>query len=408
MKSHTSVSKMTRSITGDSPQHSSVGENAVAITPPDYGINFVDNSIIDAAPVQRQDGVEPSNTTTNQTVTTAEQPNRTGLPDQLKSGIENLSGYAMDDVRVHYNSSKPAQLNALAYAQGNEIHLGSGQERHLPHEVWHVVQQRQGRVQQTTQAKGVAINDSPQLEREADLMGARAVEAGRVNTPSMSFHARNITQAPMQRFCPECDESMKQQPVQRRNDVVQRLTISNAGGVKGDCGQYRVRWVFSLDSPAPEDGYIVQQIDFHNDEKGCDQPRVNSTPLAPSLTFWEAWFVKAGKKLDQTTIDDAWTDQSSAAKRDNTSGTLAARGEVKFFSKKTTGDIGDFNKAPAKPIGGWGPGAEPQSGALPSTKTKPGWWGDAAIEGAATRWASSWWNCCGDEGSQFSRIDWNP
>src|SRR5437588_3507228 len=40
--------------------------------------------------------------------------NNTGLPDQLKSGIENLSGHSMDDVKVHYNSAKPAQLNAHA------------------------------------------------------------------------------------------------------------------------------------------------------------------------------------------------------------------------------------------------------------------------------------------------------
>src|SRR4051812_16037693 len=44
--------------------------------------------------------------------------NGTGLPDNLKAGVEALSGYSMDDVRVHYNSDKPAQLNALAYAQG--------------------------------------------------------------------------------------------------------------------------------------------------------------------------------------------------------------------------------------------------------------------------------------------------
>jgi hypothetical protein len=49
----------------------------------------------------------------------------------------------LSDVRVHRNSSKPAQLNALPYAQGNDIHLGPGQEQHLPHEAWHVVQLRQ-------------------------------------------------------------------------------------------------------------------------------------------------------------------------------------------------------------------------------------------------------------------------
>ncbi|MEA2821087.1 MAG: hypothetical protein QOJ86_3091 [Bradyrhizobium sp.] len=101
-------------------------------------------------------------------------PNATGLPDRLKAGVVQLSGLSMDDVRVHYNSAKPAQLQALAYAQGTDIHVAAGQEQHLPHEAWHVVQQKQGRVKPTLQLKGVAINDDTALEREADLMGAQA------------------------------------------------------------------------------------------------------------------------------------------------------------------------------------------------------------------------------------------
>ncbi|MDV6342329.1 DUF4157 domain-containing protein [Nitrosomonas sp. Is35] len=102
--------------------------------------------------------------------------NNTGLPDNLKSGIENLSGMSMDSVRVHYNSSQPAQLNALAYAQGTDIHVAPGQEQHLPHEAWHVVQQAQGRVQPTMQMKeGIPINDDRGLEHEADVMGAKAL-----------------------------------------------------------------------------------------------------------------------------------------------------------------------------------------------------------------------------------------
>lgn len=111
--------------------------------------------------------------------------NNTGLPDNLKSGIENLSGHSMDDVKVHYNSSKPAQLNAHAYAQGNQIHLASGQERHLPHEAWHVVQQKQGRVRPTMQMKGkVNINDDKGLEKEADEMGAKALNFNASSTKS--------------------------------------------------------------------------------------------------------------------------------------------------------------------------------------------------------------------------------
>ena len=102
-------------------------------------------------------------------------PNRTGLPDGLKAGVESLSGISLDDVRVHTNSSKPAKLNALAYTQGSDIHVAPGQERHLAHEAWHVVQQAQGRVQPTMQMKGVSINDNTGLEHEADVMGARAV-----------------------------------------------------------------------------------------------------------------------------------------------------------------------------------------------------------------------------------------
>ena len=101
--------------------------------------------------------------------------NNTGLPDTLKTGIENLSGLSMDDVRVHYNSDKPAQLQALAYAQGTEIHVAPGQERHLPHEAWHVVQQMQGWVQPTMQLRGgVQVNDDAGLEKEADVMGGKA------------------------------------------------------------------------------------------------------------------------------------------------------------------------------------------------------------------------------------------
>lgn len=102
------------------------------------------------------------------------------LPDSLRSGIESLSGISMDDVRVHRDSARPAQLDALAYAQGSQIHLGPGQEQHLPHEAWHVVQQRQGRVRPTMQLKSAtAVNDDHGLEHEADVMGARAREVGR-------------------------------------------------------------------------------------------------------------------------------------------------------------------------------------------------------------------------------------
>jgi hypothetical protein len=115
-------------------------------------------------------------------------------------GIESMSGYSLADVRVHYNSSRPAQLRAHAYAQGTDIHVAPGQEKHVPHEAWHLVQQAQGRVQPTLQTEnGVAINDDAALEAEADRMGAQALQhsGASADTGASRRLARSV--APVQR-----------------------------------------------------------------------------------------------------------------------------------------------------------------------------------------------------------------
>lgn len=53
--------------------------------------------------------------------------------------------------------------------------INSIQKKHLLHEAWHVVQQKQGRVQPTMQMQGVNVNDNEGLEKEADVMGEKAV-----------------------------------------------------------------------------------------------------------------------------------------------------------------------------------------------------------------------------------------
>ncbi len=104
--------------------------------------------------------------------------NGAGLPDPLKAGLEQLSGLDLSAVQIHYNATEPAQVNALAYTQGTDIRIAPGQARHLPHEGWHVVQQLQGRVKPTMQMKGTLVNDHDELEREADVMGAKAKQLG--------------------------------------------------------------------------------------------------------------------------------------------------------------------------------------------------------------------------------------
>ena len=104
--------------------------------------------------------------------------NETGLPDGLKAGVENLSGMSMDEVRVHYNASEPARLRASAFARGTDIHVAPGQEKHLAHEAWHVVQQKQGRVRPSGTVEGAEVNDEQSLEQEAELLGERALRLG--------------------------------------------------------------------------------------------------------------------------------------------------------------------------------------------------------------------------------------
>lgn len=103
-------------------------------------------------------------------------PNMTGIPDITKEQFENLSGFSFDDVRVHYNSDKPAQLQALAYTQGNQVYVASGQEKHLGHELGHVVQQKEGRVNPEKSVGNIKINNEAVLENEATRMSNACVQ----------------------------------------------------------------------------------------------------------------------------------------------------------------------------------------------------------------------------------------
>jgi hypothetical protein len=174
-----------------------------------------------------------------------EQRNETGLPERLKAGIERLSGLSMDNVRVRYNSPAPARHRALAHTQGTEIHLGAGQEKHLAHEAWHVVQQKQGRVQPTMQMKrGVAVNEDAGLEHEADVMGAKAEgtiqaaghgirlspkitgSANHASAPAMQFQRNRRRWSPAQREQSRKFWEKKQlKEARKRDSQLERLRV---------------------------------------------------------------------------------------------------------------------------------------------------------------------------------------
>ena len=160
----------------------------------------------------------------------APRPNNTGMPDNLKSGIESLSGFSMDDVRVHYNSSKPATVQALAYTQGTDIHVAPGQEKHLPHEAWHVAQQMAGRVSPTTNINGMPVNDNAGLEHEADVMGEKAVQRKLGNT-SVSLLKNQTCNSIMQLTTREDSEDLDRKLSSSEDgDLVPRAHSTNTAG----------------------------------------------------------------------------------------------------------------------------------------------------------------------------------
>ena len=163
------------------------------------------------------------------------------------------------------------------------------------------------------------------------------------------------------------------------------------------CGGREARWKFELSDTAPCDGYMVQQVDrFQDIEKCPPEGKAPALPTTPKPTFWEAWYIKKGDKVSEDTVTDGYTDGSRFAEHDSERGIDVVKGTIKFFCKKTTGDLGNLNKKPSDPNSKWGPGKVPTSGSLPSTDEKPSWWDDTPEAGPAERKATSDWVCCTD------------
>lgn len=115
-------------------------------------------------------------------VTQKQEENHTGIPNDVKQRMETSFGTDFSSVRVHSDSSKAPEVGALAFTQGTDIHFAPGQfkpetssgQQLLGHELAHVVQQSEGRVQPTTEIAGMSVNDDVSLEHEADVLGAKA------------------------------------------------------------------------------------------------------------------------------------------------------------------------------------------------------------------------------------------
>ena len=102
------------------------------------------------------------------------------LPSDVRTKMETAFSADFSNVRVHIGH-EVSSLGAIAYTWGTNIHFAPGQynphtiqgQKLLGHELWHVVQQQQGRVRNPF-GGGVAVVQDHALEAEADRMGARA------------------------------------------------------------------------------------------------------------------------------------------------------------------------------------------------------------------------------------------
>lgn len=219
----------------------------------------------------------------------APRPNNTGMPDNLKAGIESLSGFSMDNVRVHYNSSKPATVQALAYTQGTDIHVAPGQEKCLPHEAWHVAQQMAGRVSPTTNINGMPVNDNAALEHEADVMGEKAVQC-KISTE------KNIVSKGVRNCC-----------------SLQLLTVAQKGRISK----------YVLDKKFIDDHFLLgagqADVKAKYEERAAKKPNI---PAESAITASVDEFGRA-RKMDSSKMIESIQDKAYSAIKNDSNGDKA-------------------------------------------------------------------------------------
>jgi hypothetical protein len=175
---------------------------------PDSELESEKSSAIKSPPSQLFAGADAGSNKGNERPVQQKQSPSSGMPEDVQGKMEGAFGQDFSDVKIHANSSQSTEMGALAHAQGNEIHFAPGQynpssqsgQELLGHELTHVVQQREGRVQPTTSVGGAAVNDDKSLEKEADELGSAAAKgATQLKASSGSKPGAQAKKGPVQR-----------------------------------------------------------------------------------------------------------------------------------------------------------------------------------------------------------------
>ncbi len=238
------------------------------------------------------------------------------MPAPVQQKMEDFFGVDFSDVRVHVGHEAPA-IGALAFTLGSDIYFAPGQyepltqrgQELLGHELTHVVQQRDGRVANPFGA-GVAVVQDPELEAEADRMGALAAQPRPVSSrPKMKAAQPRAAQPKgaslQQRPAAESSYKLVIGAYMHQDENAKRLPEELAGhsfvSIKGPRGTSET-WGFS---PANFGGYdpnrdLAQLKDgvagvVHSDEKAFEKPGVKTREFPISEAQAQAAMAKVAE-----------------------------------------------------------------------------------------------------------------
>lgn len=132
------------------------------------------------------------------------------LPERVRAKMEKALDADFSEVRIH-TDDQAEQVGAHAFTSGSDLHFAPGRynpesesgQKLLGHELTHVVQQRQGRVETAFQGSANTMVQNLELEAEADALGNRAAISSEVDSKSPQAEAAE----------PVSNHSAQQKPV---------------------------------------------------------------------------------------------------------------------------------------------------------------------------------------------------
>jgi Domain of unknown function (DUF4157)/Bacterial EndoU nuclease len=174
----------------------------------------------------------------------------------LRGQMESSMGANFGDVKINANSSKASEMGALAFAQGNELHFAPGQfnpgtkagQELIGHELAHVVQQREGRVQATGHEGGMAVNTDHRLEAEADAMGAKAAAQMKTATVGQQAEVASIGGGSVLQKAED--------PKKPQLEAYRGAAVNKAGRVSAPADQYAIAKTTGVNVRSKPDGNL--------------------------------------------------------------------------------------------------------------------------------------------------------